>query len=72
MSRKRSNWSVERAEKQPEKTSPEAFADRLAEIWALDDAAVDLRRGQADRACCARYAPGIIGPRLLQLVGTGG
>lgn len=51
--------------------SSQAFAERLAEIWKLDDAAVDHRRGEADRACRARYAPEIVGPRLLELISVG-
>jgi glycosyltransferase involved in cell wall biosynthesis len=51
--------------------SPEMLAERLAEIWTLDDAAVDRRREEADRACRARYAPEIVGPRLLELISAG-
>lgn len=48
--------------------SPEALAERLAEIWSLDDATVNRKRAETDRACRARYAPEVVGPRLLQLV----
>jgi glycosyltransferase involved in cell wall biosynthesis len=48
--------------------SPEMLAERLAEIWTLDDAAVDHRREEADRACRGRYAPEIVGPRLVELI----
>jgi len=48
--------------------SPDALAERLTEIWKLDDAAVDRRRCQADRACRARYASEVVGPRFLELI----
>jgi len=49
--------------------SPHDLADALAEIWKLDAAAVDRRRIDADRACRARYAPQVVGPALLGLLG---
>jgi len=49
--------------------SPAAFAARLEEIWALDDQTVNAKRAEADRACRARYAPEVVGPQLLQLLG---
>jgi glycosyltransferase involved in cell wall biosynthesis len=48
---------------------PDALADALARIWALDDAEVDRRRVAADRACRARYAAEEVGPRLLRALG---
>lgn len=51
--------------------SPEALAERLAEIWALDDATVNQRRQEADRACRARYAPAVVGPQLLHALTHG-
>jgi glycosyltransferase involved in cell wall biosynthesis len=48
--------------------SPEALAQAFAEIWALDDAAVDRRRAEADRACRARYSVDVVGPQLLRLL----
>ena len=48
--------------------SPEALAEALAQIWSLDDTRVDRRRGEADRACRARYASEVVGPQLLRLL----
>jgi glycosyltransferase involved in cell wall biosynthesis len=48
--------------------SPEAVAEAFAQIWSLDDASVNQRRGEADRACRARYAADVIGPQLLRLL----
>jgi glycosyltransferase involved in cell wall biosynthesis len=48
--------------------SPEALAQAFAEIWRLDDATVDRRREQADRACRARYTVDVVGPQLLRLL----
>ena len=48
--------------------SPDALAQAFAEIWALDDATVDRRRAEADRACRARYSVDVVGPQLLQLL----
>jgi glycosyltransferase involved in cell wall biosynthesis len=48
--------------------SPEALAQAFAEIWALDDATVDRRRAQTDRACRARYTVDVVGPQLLRLL----
>jgi hypothetical protein len=48
--------------------SPEALAAALAQIWGLDDAAVDRRREEAERACRARYAVDVVGPQLLRLL----
>ena len=48
--------------------SPEALAEALAQIWSLDDTRVDRRRGEADRACRARYAAEVVGPQLLRLL----
>ena len=48
--------------------SPEALAEALAAIWALDDATVNRRRVEADRACRARYAAPVVGPKLLRLL----
>jgi glycosyltransferase involved in cell wall biosynthesis len=48
--------------------SPDALAEALAEIWALDDASVDRRRIAADEACRARYAPDVVAPALLRLL----
>ena len=48
--------------------SPEALAQAFAEIWALDDARVDRRREEADRACRARYTVDVVGPQLLRLL----
>ena len=48
--------------------SPEALSEALAAIWALDDASVNSRRVAADRACRARYAAPVVGPKLLRLL----
>lgn len=48
--------------------SPAALAHAFAEIWALDDATVDRRREQADRACRERYSVDVVGPQLLRLL----
>jgi glycosyltransferase involved in cell wall biosynthesis len=48
--------------------SPEQLAEAFARIWALDDATVDRRREEADRACRARYAVDVVGPQLLRLL----
>jgi len=48
---------------------PDALAEALARIWALDDAEVDRRRVATDRACRARYAADEVGPRLLRALG---
>jgi glycosyltransferase involved in cell wall biosynthesis len=48
--------------------SPEGLAEAFARIWALDDASVDRRREEADRACRARYAVDVVGPQLLRLL----
>ena len=47
------------------KISPEALAERFAEIWAVDDATVDRRREEADRVCRARYTVDVVGRQLL-------
>jgi len=48
--------------------SPEGLAEAFAKIWALDDATVDRRRDETDRACRARYAVDVVGPQLLRLL----
>ncbi|MFQ5666300.1 MAG: glycosyltransferase family 4 protein [Candidatus Binatia bacterium] len=48
--------------------APDALADVLHEVWALDDATVERRRAETDRACRARYAPQTVGPKLLALL----
>jgi len=48
--------------------SPEALSEALAAIWALDDATVNRRRVEADRACRARYAAPVVGTKLLRLL----
>jgi hypothetical protein len=48
--------------------SPAGLAEAFARIWALDDATVDRRRQEADRACRARYSVGVVGPQLLRLL----
>lgn len=48
--------------------SPDALASAFANIWALDDATVDRRRDEADRACRARYMPGVVGRQLLRVL----
>jgi glycosyltransferase involved in cell wall biosynthesis len=48
--------------------SPDALAERLAEIWKLDDAAADRHRRAADQICRARYAPEVVGPQLLEMI----
>jgi glycosyltransferase involved in cell wall biosynthesis len=48
--------------------SPEALAQALHEIWSLDDAEVDRRREQADRACRSRYGLAAVGPQLMALL----
>ncbi|MBP1772082.1 MAG: 1,2-diacylglycerol 3-glucosyltransferase [Holophagaceae bacterium] len=48
--------------------SPEALAGALQEIWGLDDAEVDRRRTEADRACRSRYGIEAVGPQLMALL----
>lgn len=48
--------------------SPEALSQALEEIWSLDDAEVDRRRGIADRACRDRYGIAAVGPQLMALL----
>ncbi len=48
--------------------SPEALAQALDEVWALDDAEVDRRRAVVDRACRARFGLGAVGPQLMALL----
>jgi glycosyltransferase involved in cell wall biosynthesis len=48
--------------------SPEALAEALARIWGLDDAEVDRRRAEADRACRARFGIEAIGPQLMAVL----
>jgi glycosyltransferase involved in cell wall biosynthesis len=48
--------------------SPDALAGAFANIWALDDATIDRRRDEADRACRARYMPDIVGRQLLRVL----
>lgn len=48
--------------------SPEALAEALHRIWHLDDAEVDRRRAEADRACRTRFGREVIGPQLMALV----
>lgn len=51
--------------------APEALAQALEEIWSLDDAEVDRRREQADRACRDRYEVAALGPQLMALLAEG-
>lgn len=51
--------------------SPEALADALAQVWALDDAEVDRRREAADRACRSRFGLEAVGPQLMALLTEG-
>lgn len=48
--------------------SPEALAEALARIWSLDDASVDRRRVEADRACRARFGIEAVGPQLMAVL----
>lgn len=48
--------------------SPEALAETLAEVQALDDAAADRQRTEAHRACRERYGPDVVGPVLLEVL----
>ncbi|NTW86988.1 MAG: glycosyltransferase family 4 protein [Holophagaceae bacterium] len=49
--------------------SPEALSEALLGIWCLDDAEVDRRRTEADRACRSRFDRTAIRPQLLALLG---
>jgi glycosyltransferase involved in cell wall biosynthesis len=48
--------------------SPEALAEALEAIWAMDDAEVDRRRTEADRACRSRYGLEAVGPQLMAVL----
>jgi glycosyltransferase involved in cell wall biosynthesis len=48
--------------------SPEALAEAFAQVWSLDNASVNRRRAEADRACRARYAADVVGPQLLRVL----
>ena len=48
--------------------SPEALAQALEAIWALDDAEVDRRRAVADQACRSRFGKAAIAPQLKALL----
>jgi glycosyltransferase involved in cell wall biosynthesis len=51
--------------------APEALAQALEQVWALPDGEADRRRGEADRACRARFSESVIGPRLRRLISKG-
>ena len=48
--------------------SPEALAQALEGIWALDDAEVDRRREAADQSCRSRFGLAAIAPQLKALM----
>jgi glycosyltransferase involved in cell wall biosynthesis len=50
---------------------PMALGEALERIWALDDAEVDRRRADADRACRARFTEHVVGPQLRRVVAQG-
>ena len=48
--------------------SPEALCDALEQVWSLEDAEVDHRRAEADRACRTRFSLEAVGPLLMDLL----
>ncbi len=48
--------------------SPTALAEALASVWSLDDAEVDRRREEVDRACRSRFGLQAVGPQLMALL----
>ena len=52
--------------------SPEALAETFNRIWSLEDAEVDRRRREADRACRQRYDMQSIGPQVKAFVQAAG
>ena len=48
--------------------SPTALAEALASVWSLDDAEVDRRLEEVDRACRSRFGLQAVGPQLMALL----
>jgi glycosyltransferase involved in cell wall biosynthesis len=51
-----------------EALDPEAVADAFMTIWRAQDAELDRRRADADRACRQRFSPDVVGARLHKLL----